>query len=266
MEISKKTSESIIKLNAAMILIDGKIEDQEIQQATHFLNKGFKLNTTVEQLKSMLKNKIDVDKEIEIIINAKPTKDEKIAIVNSLVMIAVSDSEYHAKESELVFKVAKKLNVDMDDKEVERLTNVQDQLSKVRSMIEDSEKSVNKFNTTLNSISKNNPKEAENIKNLKEKMNSITSTTSSHIGKALTDAMQNGEITSKDMFAYIDMLKKMPPDFSILVGSMARHAPEKFIETVKGVGGEDEPIEKNAWLSNLIGIGVIGLILYFIFK
>ena len=51
MTISKKTSEAIIRLNAAMIAIDGEINNNEIEQCSFFLNTRFKFNTTIKCFK-----------------------------------------------------------------------------------------------------------------------------------------------------------------------------------------------------------------------
>ncbi|MFH1429496.1 MAG: TerB family tellurite resistance protein [Candidatus Margulisiibacteriota bacterium] len=110
-----KFIELLARASAHLINIDGHVEEVEIQTfknffTIHFRFQGYQLQWVEDLLQNELKNSHNIDL-LCAEINAQFTHDIKLALLDLLYQIAVSDFEFHPKEEELINRIAAQLNI-----------------------------------------------------------------------------------------------------------------------------------------------------------
>lgn len=249
-EIDDRTTEAILKLHTLMILANQKINEKDVNQAVYYLNKKLKLRTNKKHLKKYFSFKINLYEELSVISKANLPQRAKEVILEFLIMIAVSDSNYDKQETELVFKTAKEFNININNQEVERLTKLQKNLYEINIKIREGEKNVENIFQNLNNYKSEikDPGHKTKVDDVKNKLNNLIDSQSESInkvGKVLSDAIKYGEITNQEYFHYLDFMKKMPMEFQILSNSLAGIAPEKYIKNIKKFNRKDDKVNKN---------------------
>jgi len=113
--------ELFARASAHLIMIDGKVEEVEIQTfknffITNFHYQGAQLQWAEDLLQSEIRETNNLQKLVAEI-NIKFSYEVKLVLLELLYQIAFSDFEFHEKEKALIDEIASLLRINLEDKQ-----------------------------------------------------------------------------------------------------------------------------------------------------